>query len=345
MRMTVEGVIYLYIFICVALLAFNLLYIWRSKWVEKRRGWRIRRWKTQLRKNTSLSEASLRQLKDINQLTAFSVALEESGLVHSQWFRDNIGAIQTLAGLYVRRPAMERAFMAYWLASFHTRVPQEQAMLPQLLLQYLDRSTVFSRENTLLALYALGYPPAIEHAFQIMSDRQYYHNPKLLSDGLARYTGDPDELIERLWKHRGDWEECLSVAIVQYASLQKEDHWGEAFLPAMMNPQISLEIRFALIRYFQRHRHDGALPELLRLVYSENAGESELKVAAVSALQNYPGEEVHQALLYSLQARNWYVRRNAAQALLKRGISQQDLEQVRRSGDRYALEMLEYMAQ
>ena len=36
MRFGVEGVIYFYMFICAALLIFNLLYIGRSKWCGKK---------------------------------------------------------------------------------------------------------------------------------------------------------------------------------------------------------------------------------------------------------------------------------------------------------------------
>ena len=343
MRLSVESVIYLYLFVCVALLVFNILYIGRSKWVERQRERRIRRWEARL-EASDITEKDASGLRRISQMTAFSVALERKGLVNGKWFLSHLNLVQTLALSYQNRPAMERAFIGYWIASFHTPVGKEQAMLPQIMLSYLDHSTVFCRENTLHALYALGHAMAVEHALQVMSERQYYHNPKLLSDGMMTYTGDVVELVDRLWKHRMEWEECIMVSVVQYASMLKTAHWAEPFLAELQDERVSLEIMFSLVRYFQRHVYAPALPVLLHLAQTDEAGEADLKVAAVSALQNYEGDEVHRVLLGALKDRNWYVRRNAAQSLLKRGISQEDLASIRQTGDRYALEMLEYMA-
>ena len=44
MRTAVESIIFFYLFICVALLVFNLLYIFRSVLMERSREARIRRW-------------------------------------------------------------------------------------------------------------------------------------------------------------------------------------------------------------------------------------------------------------------------------------------------------------
>ena len=343
MRLSVESVIYLYLFVCVALMVFNILYIFRSTWVEKQRERRIRRWEARLDAG-NITEKDVSRLRRISQMTAFSAALERKGFVTEEWFHSHLNLVQTLALAYQNRPAMERAFIAYWIASFHTPVGREQAMLPQIMLSYLDDSTVFCRENTLHALYALGHAMAVEHALQVMSDRQYYHNPKLLSDGMMTYTGDARDLVDRLWKHRMEWEECIVVSVVQYASMLKTAHWVEPFLAELRDEKVSLEILFSLIRYFQRHVYAPALPALLHLAQTDEPGEADLKVAAVSALQNYEGDDVHETLLKALKDRNWYVRRNAAQSLLKRGIQEDDLASIRQTGDRYALEMLEYMA-
>lgn len=46
MRLPVRTVIYFYIFICVVLLVFNLLYIFRSGRVRRKQQRRVQHWKT-----------------------------------------------------------------------------------------------------------------------------------------------------------------------------------------------------------------------------------------------------------------------------------------------------------
>ena len=51
---------------------------------------------------------------------------------------------------------MEQAFFAYVIAAFHPAIGDRQSPLLECLLNYLENSTVYSRENILNALYALG---------------------------------------------------------------------------------------------------------------------------------------------------------------------------------------------
>ena len=82
MRSPVRAVIYFYIFICIALLVFNLLYIFRSGSLRRRQERRVRRWETYL---DSFLEGSpmwsahelFRRLKDTEELTAFCTAMEK----------------------------------------------------------------------------------------------------------------------------------------------------------------------------------------------------------------------------------------------------------------------------
>ena len=52
--------------------------------------------------------------------------------------------------------------------------------------------------------------------------------------------------------------------------------------------------------------------------------------------------QVKEAILQALNSPNWYVRRNAAMSLQKMDLTDQDVEMIRQSHDRYALEMLTY---
>lgn len=344
MRSAVENVIYFYLFICIALLLFNVLYILYSNSRKKSREKRVSSWKKELERQGEELDIEIKRLRSIRELTAFHAAVSHVLLERGKGkrlFAGNAERFQELALVYAKRSAMERAFFAYVIASFHTGDVPNAGILSEIMLSYLEDSTVYCRENVLHALYALGREQAVEHAYELLHERGWYHNPKLLSDGLVNYTGDKDALITRLWKHRGEWEDFLTVGVVQFASMQNVPTLHEDFLIELQRDTAPEEVRFALVRYFQRCRDERARSELLRLLEEDGP----LAVAAAAALSSYPGAESVEALKKAMHSRNWYIRRNAAMSLEKLGISEADVEDIRLSGDRYANEMLDYAAE
>lgn len=344
MRSGVEFVIYFYIFICVTLLLFNILYILRSGWVKKKRSVRIARWVKAMGSDPAvfvMTDETVRRLRHINELTAFSAALNDTIIGTpgaARFFKTNCFSLQKIALAYQKKRAMERAFVAYFIASFRTSDADNQDMLAEIMLSYLDNSTVFCRENVLQALYALGRPRAVEHAFDILNEKELYHNPKLLSDGLIRFTGDREALAERLWHKRMQWEEPLNVGVVQFAAALDSETLDPLFYDSLIGEHFSEEVSFALVRYFQRHRYEPARAYLQQLLREDGP----LAIPAGAALANYPGEDTKTALKEALTSRNWYIRRNAALSLERLGISEEDREEIRAGGDRYAAEMLRY---
>lgn len=349
MRSTVEWVIYFYLFICFTLLVFNALYIARSTLLKRARAERVSQWEAAFAKGlgeAQLTKQHLKTLSKAEQLTAFYTAFQNQAMDPEQthrFFQLNALQLQNLALVYSKRTVMERAFFAYFVASFHTSDVGNNDMLAEIMLSYLDDSTVYCRENVLHALYALGRPQALEHAFEILNQRGWYHNPKLIADGMASFTGDKTALVLRLWKHRGEWEEPLNVGTVQFAMSLKDPALDQAFYEALDSENLTTEVRFALVRYFQRHPYEPVLSVLYRYLETQDAQDSQLAVAAAAALQFYPGEDTRQHLKEALHSRSWYVRHNAASSLNHLGILPEDVEEIRQSGDRYALEMLQYV--
>mgnify|MGYP001070502838 FL=1 len=349
MRLSVNIVIYFYIFICAVLLLFNLLTILRSANVKRRQKRRVQRWKTYLI-SAGLdmpiwsSNQLFRRLRHIQELTAFYQAIEDRAPDQPEeadaFSQENRGVVLRLAQSYGEKPAMEQAFFAYVTAACYPPVGEQRSPLAEQLLGYLDNSTVYSRENVLSALYALGNIQSIEHAFILMSQRGWYHDPRLLSDGLSRFQGDKNPLASRLWGCRSDLAECFQVGIVRFADSLTGDGFAEDFLREL--EELPAETRFTLVRYFRRHAIPGAQPMLLLLLKGETEGRGELSIAAASSLASYPGGETQQALQDALRSPNWYVRQNAARSLKTLGVTWEE-SKGGFSCDRYATEMLEYI--
>lgn len=357
MPLNINNVIYFYMFICVALFLFNVLYIVYSKRKNRTQIRQNDRWDTilketwqEIEQTGSLPENHRRllesKLRKVNQLISYHNALEPHlnqeivqhylALIHDTF--------QVLAAFYLKRPAMERAFFAYLISLYHPDQGREHDQLVELLLEYMRDSTVYCRENVLKAIYAMGNAGAVEHAFSLLSELELYHHPRLVSDGLMTFTGSKTALAWRLWNHINHFSEPLQIASVQFAT-QLSDEFSSSFLSALKNPQTPLEVRFALTRYFFKHHFPDALPFLLSFAEDADASGNGLAISACSALAAYPGESTMAALEKSLHSRNWYVRQNAASSLISFGYGQEELDRLKASGDRYAAEMLEYMLQ
>lgn len=349
----VRGVIYFYILICVALLLFNLLYIARSGEVKRQQRKRKILWEKYLdgfaegKVSVWNRKKLLRKLRNVQELIAFNEALENWRKISPKdaeaFLWQNRQVFLDLTEEYGKKIPMEKAFMAYVIANFYPTVGDRRDPLLEHLLGYLDNSTVYCRENVLNALYAMGNMQTVEHAFTLMSQRGWYHDARLLSDGLARFQGDREALALRLWDCRGELLECFQVGTVRFADVLPGDSFSERFLEALEEEALPLETKFAMIRYFGHHTTPQAKPMLLGALREQTGEGQKLAIAVAAALSTYSDENVRQALKEAMHSPNWYIRQNAARSLKILGFTQEEASQIEASGDRYAAEMLKYI--
>lgn len=355
MNFTINTVVYFYIFICIALLLFNILYILRSERKNRRDTVLMKRWNDffdrELDPDRSVSDEDdnrkqlIRKLKKINELSAFNTALEprleDDGT--RTYLNGCYDIFQELALYYGRRPPMERAFFAYLIAEYRPERPEGGGRLPTILLEYMENSTVYCRENVLQALCALGSGGCIEQALRLMEERGWYHHSRMLSDGLTAFRGDRAALAEQLWSISDRWNENLRLAVVQFAT-NVTDRLKGPFRKALSQGDTPLEVRFALIRYFARYPDPEAKPMLLDLA-GDSTAEGGPAIAACSVLARYPGEDTVEVLENALRSPNWYIRRNAALSLVAINGKDAAYAYAERVNDRYAKEMLNYVTE
>lgn len=354
--MNISFIITVYMFICIALLLFNAVYVLRSEKKSRRQIRAEKFWTAaieaecrRLERGAECSAEHARQMQKrltkIVELLAYQEAIlvtsARRGQALTQRYLDSFHhSFFVLAVEYSRHPAMERSFYAQLISRYHPDRDNPSSRLAEVLLTYFDDSTVICRENVLQALYALGRAGAVEQALARMNQQGWHHHTRLLSDGLATFYGDREDLAWRLWRRCGTWTDSFQVAVVQFAS-GISDAFCPVFFEALQNPATGTERKFALIRYFQRHWYPPVKQVLLDLLKQEDS--SGLAIAAASALSRYPGEDTYQTLMRSLRSRSWYIRHNAASSLVALGGTYSDAAALRKQGDRYAAEMLEYM--
>ena len=356
MRLDIEVVIYAYLFICLALLFFDLGYIFCSK----HRGLHLKRrsldWEsevqTQMKRLTEglpPAPAHTRMIETrlvrIGSLSSFGAALDrlgrKDGELTARYMYACQGSLQVVASHYMKRDSMERAYLSYLISRHRPCYGEEYRPLMDILLEFLDGSTVYCRENTLKALYALWNCQAVENALQLLNDRQVFHHTKLLSDGLLTFSGDREKLASRLWRHRKEWSEELMLAVIQFIT-GFTGQYREVFLPVLQAKDTGMEIRLALLRYYRRHPYEPVRPLLLSNL-TGNEAEENIQIVSAAVLARYPGTDTVRTLNESLHHPNWYVRYNAAQSLVELKTPPEELEEILKGEDQYAREILTYM--
>lgn len=356
MRFDVDKVIYSYLFICTMMLLYNILYIFFSDRREKKYEGSVREWKKSIERQIHLlsegkslepSHKKLMEnkLTNTNELISYVRALDalrEQGEKLEEYLQENYIVIQSLAYYYGRKKSMERAFFAFFISQNVPYHGKEYIPLMEILLSYLEDSTIYCRENVLKALYALGNSQAVENAWEIINNRQWFHHQKLLSDGLTNFTGDKEELAERLWSNLKKWENNLMVSVVQFITASS-DKFKERFFVVLQSEDVDLEIRLAILRYYRRHIYEPVKPLLLSYLRGENVTDENMRIVTAFVLDRYPGEDTVAALKAALHHSNWYFRYNAASSLVNLKVDISQLQDVLEGKDRYAKEILTYM--
>lgn len=355
MKAFINYVIYFYLLTCIFLLIFSIF----NELFAKLQDWiKIKRIKTyynlimeecdkvdnKIYFSSKHNEFLVNNLDNTNKLLAYIEAVDKIKLKNEklvkQYLERYSKSFYTLTLKYAKHNPMDRAFYAYVLATY--RPFNYDFRFSEILLKYLENSTVFCRENTLKAIYVLGNKRNVVRAFLVLRDNDWVHEKHLIVDNLMNFTGNKEDLVWDLWHYLDEWEESMQVAIVQFAT-KISDVFAESFLVALKNQDISVEVHFALIRYFTKWHYPRAQSTLLEILSEEYTGNKSLAVAAASAIGTYPGEESRKALLKALHSKNYYVRYNAAKSLDLLNVTDEEIELIIQSDDKYAIEMLNYV--
>ncbi len=351
----IHYLIYGYMYVSAALLLFNALFMKWADFQDWLHAYRTKRWMAHLiafrakRKKKILYKLPVkrirRQLSSIEKLMTFADAAEtmdgrDPKLMRCYWRALGDETIRFLTVHYSRRNSMERAYFAWFLGRFQL-VRREQQELITILMGYMENSTVYCRENVLQAVYRIGSPNVVVTALGYISRHHYYHDVKLLSDGLQTFTGNKEDLARLLWQHNQDWDELLLCAVVQFVTRMKgAEAFAEPFLEALRRESTHREVRIALLRYFTRVRYEAVRPLLLDFLKEKD--QAEFAIVSASALRSYPGDDTIAALKKAISSRNWHVRSNAAASLIALAKDPDGLDDILNGPDRFAREMLSY---
>ncbi|MGD9560175.1 MAG: HEAT repeat domain-containing protein [Oscillospiraceae bacterium] len=203
-------------------------------------------------------------------------------------------------------------------------------------LMYTHRNDINLQYQAYLTLALLG---SRDHIVHICMDENYVQTLSFrsLQEVLKAYTGDkhdlyaalmnsPDPFVVRICVKRIGAEHMTDLAPKVFPYLDSED----------FNTVIDAARSLGQLQY------EPAAPRLASLL---KADRWEVRSIAVSALALIDESGYENEIAEALHDKEWQVRYNAALALSRSPNIAALLEKVKESGDRYAYEILEYMAE
>lgn len=357
--MTIEGAIISFIVICLCFVLANLLLFPRNKNLERR----IERQQHKLEEDVREYLERQAQAPDTGRdaahvallekrlrrpyiLVAYAAAMqrvsERADLQDARrYYRLVTPVFSGLCTIYEKKKEVYQTCFVHVLGQMLRCGMEPDARLREYLYARLHSESLICRQNAFSAVCGAGDAQWTVKAVLYMNRSYGAYHDMYVTEGLCRFSGNPEELADRLWEVYGELNNNFRLAVLNYLRLVS-GRFCKEMLAILEDAKADPELHHAAIRYLGRYPFADAKPLLLHFL-EEKVGES-WAYAAESALVlgEYPGEDTFTALKKALFHPEWHVRLNASASLKKLGIDFLKLSDVINSSDRYAREIAQY---
>ena len=246
----------------------------------------------------------------------------------------------SLTPYYEKREVIFQTFYVHFLRSYPFIYSENNNVIVKYLKDSTLSSSVYLRENALIALYKTGQVEYLKDVFFNMNYRNVNHHHKLITDGLLMFNGDVNCLSSMLISEFNNYNENFKIACINYFNYKRVACEEDIYKFLSSNNE-SKEVRIACIRYFSNIPYEKVIPLLYDFVMDDKDNWEYATVAAY-ALSSYKSPDTREVLVKALHSHNWYVRNNAASSLIK--ISRKDyIKKITNSlDDKYAKDAVNY---
>jgi len=333
-----EILIIAFIAICIFLILFEIVHAFKMNNRDKR----IK--ELQAKKNVVDDLLSnTKNLKNETNLLAFELCFdkekEENGAQYSKHVET---AKKVFAELIINREISDsivKSYVVYLASKYLLFHETDNVKVKNELIYLVGDGDVYVRENALKCIYGIGDQDLVVQALLTIQNRNIRHNRKLLHDGLLEFAGDKKALSDLLVKRFEDFNLEMQITISTYLRFQSGDYCKEAF-ECLKDETKDKDLRISALRYLQKYPYNEALSYIIKMVSAENE-HWEYRAIAASCLGSYQDASSYESLKKAMNDTVWYVRKNAAESLIKLNPKEQ-IDSILMGEDTYAKEQLQY---
>lgn len=357
--MSVELMIYVYLFVCLAMIVFNIITAIVLKRKDKKTvrvsqnfAYRVEIQFERVKNGEPCDESHKRymqkKLKKIGNMAAFDKMLESAYLDDPVTVKKYLCELDRvfifLCAVYSGKDRIETAYFPYIVKKYRLIAFRTLPTVIETMLSLLDEPSIYCRENAMQALYTCGDSDCIIKALEKIDKSDLYYNGKLITDGMLNFSGSNKELIGKIISRFETFSTDMKITLLNYIRFSSPDYCKFAY-SLLCDENQNDEIRYCAIRYLGKYRYDDAYNKLCYLAKNNNEEKWQYSAIASSALATYPFEKTVELLKENLYSYNWYIRFNSAESLERLGMSYVDLADILDGNDRYASEILRYRLQ
>lgn len=180
------------------------------------------------------------------------------------------------------------------------------------LMNNCNNKSIYVQVNVLKALANLGdYDYYIEGLKRILNSNTLMHR-KIIIESLVHFNKINPKLNHELIKELNSENVELDVIIINYYTSIKCGEVSSVMYQLLEDKNTDKEILIASIKYFLENDYKDVKDILIRLLNDENW---EIRAISATAIRNYNGKDVINALKKSITDNVWYVRQNSARSL------------------------------
>ncbi len=357
--MRIEVMLYIYLFVCGAMIAFNIVtaILFRKSEQKTEKVSKKLRCKVLLQLKAIESDSPVdenhrlflyRKLRRVGNMIAFDKMLEEEYIKRPQEIRRYLhsldGVFVCLMAYYAKKDRIEAAYFPYIIKKYRVMACRSFPSLEGALLELLNEPSIYCRENAMQVLYTTGNVECILKALKIIDRSGLFFHRKLLSDGLLNFSGSSSALGKKMVENFFDFSVEMQGALLDYLRFSG-DEYREFALLLLNNEGLDDEIRYGAIRYLSKYPFLEAYETLCCLAEEGSEQKWEYSAIASTALGAYPNNKTVDILKNNIYSRNWYIRLNSALSLKNLGITYSELSDIIDGNDRYASEIIRYCLQ
>lgn len=347
-------ILYIYLFIIIMLILFNIAYALREKVLVKTNKIKYDKYYEKIKQLEIDGEIKYdllhlkflkKELKKINNLLIYYNVIndikEENHTFCTNYLLTYNEIFIYIIKTYQKKESIQKAYIAYFISQIYPFEKIKSDIIDEAMLEYIKDKSIYARENAMLYFYKRGSAQLIITALKIISAHNFYYNKKLLSNDMLKITGSKKQLIMGLLDNFNDFSLDIQIAIINYSRYTSQD-LCQIYYEMLISKKYDPEIELALIRYFGKHPYPKVLPYLLNMLEDKTLDNDNYRIVITQILQNYDEKIVRDILIDCISDANWYVRKNATNALAKMKLTRKDINRINEINDRYGKEMVSY---
>ncbi len=282
----------------------------------------------------------LHKLKKMDYFINFVEVTEESEKGKRENYLMNLKPVfEKLISKYEKKKISFQVYFVSFLEKYPIIYNDDWNKIVEYLIQCCSSKSIYLRESALSSLYKIGNESYLEEALRNMNYLKINHPTKLLTDGFIRFEGSINNFAEMLKENISNYSDSYKISCLEYFSYQKID-FRKGIFQLLSSPEETKEVKLACIRYFANSIYEPVSKMLYELL-KEDQDTFEYAAVAANVLKSYPSKETLKHLVEALRSKNWYVRNNAACAIVSFA-TEKELESLKNFDDKYGREALMY---